>query len=134
MKFSTFGRLLWVGSVPYSNIGCFEFGSRSFNDSIFRYFIFLRFWSFPNFHKKLLVLWKAFKGRFRSVPVFPYSNIGCFQFSSCSFNDSFVLYLIFLMRFWSIPDFHMKLLVLEKAFQGRFRSVPVFPNSNIGCF
>ena len=28
----------------------------------------------------------------------------------------------------------MKLLVLEKAFNGRLRSVPVFPNSNIGCF
>ena len=28
----------------------------------------------------------------------------------------------------------MKLLVLEKAFNSRLRSVPVFPNSNIGCF
>ena len=69
-----------------------------------------------------------------SVPVFPYSNIVYFQFCSYSFNDSFVRHFIFLMKFWSLTIFHMKLLLLIKTFKGRFRSVLVFPYSNIGFF
>ena len=92
------------------------------------------FWSFLDIYTKLLCLVKAFKGRYRSVPVFPYSNIGSFQFCLCSFTDSFVQHFIFLMRFWSFPDFHMKLLLLMKTFKGRLMSVQVFPYSNIGCF
>ena len=79
----------------------------------------MRFWSFPYFHMKLLLLIKTFKGRLMSVPVFPYSNIVYFQFCSYSFNDSFVRHFIFLMRFWSFPNFHMKLLLLIKTFKGR---------------
>ena len=62
---------------------------------------------------------KTFKGRLMSVPVFPYSNIVYFQFCSYSFNDPFVRHFIVLMRFWSFPNFHMKLLLLIKTFKGR---------------
>ena len=79
----------------------------------------MRFWSFPYFHMKLLLLIETLKGRFRSVLVFPYSNIVYFQFCSYSFNDPFVRHVIVLMRFWSIPNFHMKLLLLIKTFKGR---------------
>ena len=111
----------WSVSVfPYSNIGSFKFCLCSFTDSFVHHFIFLmRFWSFPYFHMKLLLLTKTLKGRFRSVPVFPYSDIVYFQFCSYSFNDPFVHHFIVLMRFWSFPNFHMKLLLLIKTFKGR---------------
>ena len=141
-----------VPVFPYSNFGTFQLTSCSFNDSFVRHFIFLmkfwpfpdfhinlsalnfEIWSFPDFHMKLSVLGKALKRQFRSVPVFPYSNFGTFQLTSCSFNYSFVRHFVFLMKFWSFPDFHMKLLVLGKALKRQFRSVPVFPYSNIGSF
>ena len=92
----------------------------SFTDSFVHHFIFLmRFWSFPYFHMKLLLLIKTLKGRFRSVPVFPYSNTVYFQFCSYSFNDLFVRHFIVLVRFWSFPNFHMELLLLIKTFKGR---------------
>ena len=124
-----------VPVFPYSNIESFQFTLCSANDSFDQHFIFLmRFWSFPYFHMKLLLLIKTFKGRLMSVPVFPYSNIGSIKFCLCSFTDSFVHHFIFLMRFWSFPYFHMKLLLLIKTLKGRFRSVPVFPYSNMVCF
>ena len=68
--------------------------------SFVRQFMFLmKFWSFPDFHMKLLVLGKTLKRQFRSVPVFPYSNFGTFQLTSCSFNYSFVRHSVFLMKF-----------------------------------
>ena len=157
MKLLVLGKVLKrqfrsVPVFPYSNFGTFQLTSCSFNYSFVRHFMFLmKFWSFPDFHMKLLVLGKALKRQFRSVPVFPYSNFGTFQLTSCSFNDSFVRHFIFLMKFWpfpdfhinlsalnfeiwSFPDFHMKLLVLGKALKRQFRSVPVFPYSNIGSF
>ena len=122
-----------VPVFPYSNIESFQFTLCSANDSFDQHFIFLmRFWSFPYFHMKLLLLIKTFKGQLMSVPVFPYSNIVYFQFCSYSFNDSFIRH--FLMKFWSFPYFHMKLLLLIKTFRGRLMSVPVFPYSNIGFF
>ena len=124
-----------VPVFPYSNVESFQFTLCSANDSFDQHFIFLmRFWSFPYFHMRLLLLIKTFKGQLRSVPVFPYSNIVYFKFCSYSFNDSFVRHFIFLMRFWSFPYFHMKLLLLIKTFKGRLMSVPVFPYSNIGFF
>ena len=124
-----------VPVFPYSNFGTFQLTSCSFNYSFVRHFMFLmKFWSFPDFRMKLLVLGKALKRQFRSVPVFPYSNFGTFQLTSCSFNYSFVRHFMFLMKFWSFPDFHMKLLVLGKALKRQFRSVPVFPYSNLGSF
>ena len=129
------GRYRSVPVFPYSNIGSFKFSLCSFTDSFVRHFIFLmRIWSFPDFHMKLLLFMKTFKGRYRSVPVFPYSDIASFKFSLCSFTDSFVRHFIFLMRIWSFPDFHLKLLLFMKTFKGRYRSVPVFPYSNIGSF
>ena len=124
-----------VPVFPYSNFGTFQLTSCSFNYSFVRHFMFLmKFWSFPDFHMKLLVLGKALKRQFRSVPVFPYSNFGTFQLTSCLFNYSFVRHFMFLIKFWSFPDFHMKILVLGKALKRQFRSVPVFPYSNIGPF
>ena len=109
-----------VPVFPYSNIGSFKFCLCSFTDSFIHHFIFLmRFWSSPYFHMKLLLLIKTLKGRFRSVPVFPYSNIVYFQFCSYSFNDPFVRHFIVLIRFWSFPNFLMKLLLLIKTFKGR---------------
>ena len=124
-----------VPVFPNSNIESFQFTLCSANDSFNQHFIFLmRFWSFPYFHMKPLLLIKTFKGQLRSVLVFPYSNIVYFQFCSYSFNDSFVRHFIILMKFWSFPYFHMKLLLLIKTFKGRFRSVLVFPYSNIRFF
>ena len=140
MKLLVLGKVLKrqfrsVPVFPYSNFGTFQLTSCSFNYSFVRHFMFLmKFWSFPDFHMKLLVLGKALKRQFRSVPVFPYSNFGTFQLISCLFNYSFVRHFMFLMKFWSFPDFHMKLLVLGKALKRQFRSVPVFPYSNFGTF
>ena len=107
----------------------------SANDSFDQHFIFLmRFWSFPYFHMKLLLLIKTFKGQLMSVPVFPYSNIVYFQFCSYSFNDSFVRHFIFLMRFWSFPNFHMKLLLLIKTFKGRSGPFRYFHTPTLALF
>ena len=124
-----------VPVFPYSNIVYFQFCSYSFNDSFVRHFIFLmRFWSFPNFHMKLLLLINTFKGRSGPFRYFHTPTSALLNSVLCSFTDSFVHHFIFLMRFWSFPYFHMKLLLLIKTMKGRFRSVPVFPYSNIVYF
>ena len=119
-----------VPVFPYSNIESFQFTLCSANDSFDQHFIFLmRFWSFLYFHMKLLLLIKTFKGQLRSVPVFPYSNIVYFQFCSYSLNDSFVRHFIFLMKFWSFPYFHMKLLLLINRAPDNFLSQRVFKHN-----